>query len=141
MTLGLDAKPGAKPRSAAWTIPGLPNYRLTANMRAAGSKEQCVLIGRAASQSNIMDGLRQRGKKYGYILNTLFAPGDGGKFSLQYQTELGFSSAAKTVQTQNEVMLTLNKRQAFSGQDYALDFLLEDGAPAKKADGGKKGKP
>ncbi|MBI4801550.1 MAG: hypothetical protein HY796_03400 [Elusimicrobia bacterium] len=144
VTLGLDVKPGLKKpsRAGAWNPAGLPNYRLTADMRAGGSKQQCRLISKAGVQSNVADSIAQGGRKYGFILNALFAPsGNDGEFSLQYQLELGLNPFAKSVQTQNETALTLNRRKTFSEQNYRLEFLLEDGTrPAKQTGGGKKGR-
>jgi len=143
VTLGLDVKSAAKkkPRDAAWNPAGLPNYRLTADMRAGGAKEQCGFISKAGAQSNMVDSIVQGGRKYGFILNGLFAPaGDGRSFSLQYQAELG-SPSVRPVQTQNEVALTLNRKRKFSGRNYSLQFLLEGKMPSKRTDGGKKGGP
>ena len=132
--LALDAKEagGKKTGDAAWKTAGLPNYRLTANVSAGNSKQQCRLISKAGVQSNVVDSITEGGRKHGFILNSLLAPAkDGPGFSLQYQIEHGLSGASP-VQMQNEETLTLNKKTTISGQGYKVDFLLEGAALSKR---------
>lgn len=139
----MDAKgaEGKKARDAAWKAAGLPNYRLTANVSAGNSRQQCRLISKSGVQSNVVDSIREGGRKYGFILNSLFTPAkEGPGFSLQYQIEQGLNGAAGPVQMQNEETLTLNKKTTISGEGYRVDFLLEGEALSKPATSGDAGK-
>lgn len=142
--LVLDAKKGAKKKAGntAWDPAGLPNYRLTADVTAGGSKQRCALVSRAGSQSNVADSISQGGRKYGFILNGLFTPAEGGRsFTLQYQIEHGLNAASRPFQMQNEEELTLNRKKTLTGQGYRLNLLLEGrSAPAGQPAPGEGGK-
>lgn len=140
VTLTLDpAKAAAPKESAAWDPAGLPNYRLSADLSSDGSGEVCRVVSRADAQSNAVDGILEGGRKFGFILNSLFTPGKDG-FRLQYQVEKNMAAGARTVQLQNEETLVLNKKTRVPGEGFKLELLLE-GPPARPdgrgASGGK----
>ncbi|OGR80996.1 MAG: hypothetical protein A2X32_08625 [Elusimicrobia bacterium GWC2_64_44] len=122
----------------AWSTGGLPNYRLTADLSSADSRQVCRLVSKAGVQSNAVDSIRQGEKKFGYILNSLFSA-SGGVFRLQYQVEHNAPSAATPFQLQNEEEIALNKKTSFSGEGYKLDLLLEGPAPGAAKPASKKG--
>ncbi|MDO8804077.1 MAG: hypothetical protein Q7R35_06585 [Elusimicrobiota bacterium] len=123
-----------KSRGTAWNPGGLPNYRLTANVSAGSSRQQCKHVSRAGVQSNVADSITEGAKKFGFILNSLLSPADDGRsFSLLYQLEHGSNGAARPLQIQSEETLILNKKTVIPGEGYRLELLLEGKTPPKQA--------
>ncbi len=140
VTLTLDPVKAAPGKAGkAWDPAGLPNYRLTADVSAGGSRQVCKIVSKSGTQSNVVDGLRQGSRKFGFILNSLLTPAGGNGFRLQYQLEKNSSPAARAFQLQNEEKLTLGKRTSFSGEGYKLVFLLEGSVQAGGKAAEKKG--
>ena len=134
--LALDAKKkaGKNPGGAEWDPAGLPNYRLTANISAGSSRQECRLISMSGIQSSVADSIAQGDRKFGLMFVSLFAPEEDGRgFSLQYQANYGPAGAAKSFQLRNEKTLTLNKKTTFAGEGSEIELLLEGAAPAKQA--------
>jgi hypothetical protein len=124
VTLTLDpAAKGAAPRKGL-ALASPQNYRLTADLTAAGTHQVCRLLSTSRAQSNMVTGTRQGDKRFGFILNALFAP-EGGGFNLEYQIEQHPPSAAVPFELQNEELLSLNKQTSLSGEGYKLGLLLE----------------
>ena len=131
VSLALDPGRGpAKPGAA------VKNYRLTADVDAAGARQACSLVSAAGSQSSVVDGIKQGDRKFGFILNALFSR-DGGGWRLQYQLEQHPPGAAGPFSLQNEEPLKLGKKAELAGEGYRLGLLLE--GPGYGAARGKGG--
>lgn len=122
-TVSLTVNPGgAKAR-------GRPrdNYRVNAELNAAGARLRCRQVLRNATQGSVADGLVQTGRRFGLVLNSLPSVSATGAASLQYQLAYTpLSAPAGSLQLQNESQLKLGKREVVSkGADHALSLTLE----------------
>lgn len=134
--IGLAGKKaaGENPDETVPSRTALQNYRLTADISAGNSRQQCGFIALAGVQSSVSDSIMEAGRKYGLIFAGLFAPSGGDRgFSLQYQTDYGVKEPAQSFQMQDTKPLALDKKTAVTGEDCGIELLLENAAPAKRA--------